>query len=99
MQSFGLANAPARQRAALVVLLRVALIALPLFALLSPKPAHAYAWMIKRGYPSCPACHADPSGGELLTGYGRMISTLTLSTDWSGSGGSGENESMRRFVL
>ncbi|HYP87120.1 MAG TPA: hypothetical protein VEQ59_03190 [Polyangiaceae bacterium] len=92
MQSFGLANAPARQRAALVVLLRVALIALPLFALLSPKPAHAYAWMIKRGYPSCPACHADPSGGELLTGYGRMISTLTLSTNWSGDGGAAENQ-------
>jgi hypothetical protein len=48
--------------------------------------------MIKRGYPSCPACHADPSGGELLTAYGRMISTLTLSTNWSGDGGSGANE-------
>lgn len=80
-------------------LLRVLLIALPLLAVFAPKQAHAYAWMIKRGYPSCPACHADPSGGELLTAYGRMISGLTLSTDWSGSGGSGENESMRRFVL
>jgi hypothetical protein len=73
-------------------ILQLALIALPLLALLAPKQAHAYAWMIKRGYPSCPACHADPSGGELLTAYGRMISTLTLSTDWSGSGGSGANE-------
>jgi len=73
-------------------LLQIALIALPLLALLSPKQAHAYAWMIKRGYPSCPACHADPSGGELLTAYGRMISTLTLSTNWSGDGGSGANE-------
>jgi hypothetical protein len=78
-------------RAALLVL-RIALVALPLFALFAPKQAHAYAWMIKRGYPSCPACHADPSGGELLTAYGRMISTLTLSTDWSGSGGSGRND-------
>jgi hypothetical protein len=69
MQSFGLGkwtahraltSAPAR------AMLRVALLALPLFALLSPKPAHAYSWMIKRGYPSCPACHADPSGGELI---------------------------------
>ena len=78
-------------RAALLVL-RIALVALPLLALFAPKQAHAYAWMIKRGYPSCPACHADPSGGELLTAYGRMISTLTLSTDWSGSGGSGRND-------
>jgi hypothetical protein len=73
-------------------LLQLALITLPLLALFAPKQAHAYAWMIKRGYPSCPACHADPSGGELLTAYGRMISTLTLSTDWSGGGGSGANE-------
>ncbi|HYQ18587.1 MAG TPA: hypothetical protein VEQ58_22580 [Polyangiaceae bacterium] len=92
MQSFGLAKSPAQPRAALLVLLRIALIALPLFALLSPKPAHAYAWMIKRGYPSCPACHADPSGGELLTGYGRMISTLTLSTNWGGSDGAATNQ-------
>jgi hypothetical protein len=78
-------------RAALLVL-RIALASLPLLAVFAPKQAHAYAWMIKRGYPSCPACHADPSGGELLTAYGRMISTLTLSTDWSGGGGSGRND-------
>jgi len=70
-------------RAALLVL-RLALVALPLFLLFAPQQAHAYAWMIKRGYPSCPACHADPSGGELLTAYGRMISSLTLSTNWAG---------------
>jgi hypothetical protein len=92
MHSFGLGKWTAQTPAAARLLLRVALIALPLFALLSPKPAHAYAWMIKRGYPSCPACHADPSGGELLTGYGRMISALTLSTNWAGDGGTGANQ-------
>jgi hypothetical protein len=87
-------------RAALLVL-RIALAALPLLAVFAPKQAHAYAWMIKRGYPSCPACHADPSGGELLTAYGRMISTLTLSTDWSGGGGSGFNDNglQRKITL
>lgn len=92
MQSFGLGKWTAPRLAAAHLVLRVALIALPLLALLSPKPAHAYAWMIKRGYPSCPACHADPSGGELLTAYGRMISSLTLSTNWSGEESTGANQ-------
>ncbi len=90
MQSFGLGKSTARS-ALVTVAARAALLALPLFALLSPKPAHAYSWMIKRGYPSCNACHADPSGGELLTGYGRMISSLTLSTNWAGEESSATN--------
>jgi len=36
------------------------------------KPAHAYGWMIRHGYGGCPSCHVDPSGGELLTYYGRL---------------------------
>lgn len=36
------------------------------------EPAHAYGWMIRHGYGGCPTCHVDPSGGELLTLYGRM---------------------------
>lgn len=92
MQSSSRGRGAAKTPSAALRLLRIALIALPLFALFAPKQAHAYAWMIKRGYPSCPACHADPSGGELLTAYGRMISTLTLSTDWSGGEGSGAND-------
>ena len=82
----------AKTPSGVLLILRIAIVALPLFALFTPKQAHAYAWMIKRGYPSCPACHADPSGGELLTGYGRMISELTLSTNWAGEGGSGANQ-------
>lgn len=99
MQSLGLGNQTAHHaltaRAARLVL-RVALLSLPLFALLSPKPAHAYTWMIKRGYPSCAACHADPSGGELLTGYGRMISAATLSTDWSGESSASNQRGLSR---
>jgi hypothetical protein len=50
-------------------------------------PAQAYTWMIKHGYGSCLACHADPSGGETLTSYGRLISESFLSTRWGGEGG------------
>ncbi|MEO6601359.1 MAG: hypothetical protein ABIQ16_15885, partial [Polyangiaceae bacterium] len=49
-----------------------------LFVSLFPSRAHAYTWMIKHGYASCPVCHADPSGGELLTEYGRVQSDELL---------------------
>jgi hypothetical protein len=45
--------------------------------------AHAYPWMIRHGYTNCAGCHADPSGGELLTLYGHVISYEVLSTRWS----------------
>jgi hypothetical protein len=48
-------------------------------------PAHAYPWMIRHGYGKCASCHTDPMGGELLTGFGRVISDTTLSTRWDGS--------------
>lgn len=99
MQSSSRGKKAAQTPNALLRLLRIALVALPLFALFAPKQAHAYAWMIKRGYPSCPACHADPSGGELLTAYGRMISTLTLSTNWAGEEGAANEHGLnRRFA-
>jgi hypothetical protein len=98
MQSSGRGKLAAQTLGAARLLLRVALVALPLLAVFAPKEAHAYAWMIKRGYPSCPACHADPSGGELLTAYGRMISTLTLSTNWSGEQASNERGLTRRLA-
>lgn len=94
MQSTGRGTWSAHYPKAALMVLRVALIALPLLAIFAPKQAHAYSWMVKRGYPSCSACHADPSGGELLTMYGRMISKETLSTNWSGEseGGMGFNK-------
>lgn len=53
--------------------------------------AQAYPWMIRHGYTNCSGCHADPSGGELLTLYGHAISYEVLSTRWGGSG-SGASE-------
>jgi hypothetical protein len=42
--------------------------------------ADAYAWMIRHDYASCAQCHADPSGGSLLTPYGRAQSEILLRT-------------------
>ena len=53
-----------------------------LFVLLSSGRAQAYPWMIKHGYTNCATCHADPSGGELLTAYGRVLSEEVLSTHY-----------------
>jgi hypothetical protein len=52
--------------------------------------AEAYTWMIKHGYGSCGACHSDPSGGELLNPYGRLISEQYLSSVFGGSGDGSE---------
>lgn len=43
---------------------------------------HAYAWMIRQGYAECGSCHVDPSGGELLTHMGRVMSETNMSTNW-----------------
>ncbi len=72
---------------------RLALLLLvPLVALFVPREAQAYTWMIKHGYQGCNACHTDPSGGELLTAYGRMQSEAVVSMPW---GSSEESASLR----
>jgi hypothetical protein len=38
--------------------------------LLAPRPAHAYAWMIRHGFTGCAQCHFDPTGGGLLNDFG-----------------------------
>lgn len=43
-------------------------------------PAHAFPWMIKHGYARCAQCHADPSGGGVLTPYGRGAGEILLPT-------------------
>lgn len=44
--------------------------------------AYAFPEMIRMGYVNCTACHVSPTGGGLLTDYGRSISNEVLST-WS----------------
>lgn len=68
-------------------------------------PASAYAWMIRHGYGGCTTCHADPSGGELLTQYGRVQGELILRMRYgsdadsaaASTGGEGETESFDEF--
>jgi hypothetical protein len=50
-----------------------ALLGLIAFAILSlaTSRADAYPWMIRHEYNNCIACHVDPSGGGMLTPYGR----------------------------
>jgi hypothetical protein len=56
-----------------------------LFLLLLPARADAYAWMIRHDYAGCNQCHADPSGGSLLTLYGRAQGELLLRTRYGAS--------------
>ncbi len=50
------------------------------------RPAEAYTWMIRYGHGSCVSCHLDPSGGGLLTAYGREEGSELLRTPWPSSG-------------
>lgn len=50
------------------------------------RSARGYAWMIRYGYNNCASCHADPSGGGLLTEYGRAQSDLILRSHYDGNG-------------
>jgi hypothetical protein len=65
--------------------LRVLALLLPaLVVLLVPARAEAYSWMIRHAYTGCAVCHADPSGGETLTPYGRAQSDLLLRMRYDG---------------
>jgi hypothetical protein len=65
--------------------LRFAASALALLALLLvTRHADAYPFMIRHDYTACAMCHADPSGGGVLTPYGRAQGDLLLRTRYSG---------------
>jgi len=55
---------------------------LVLSVFLAAKPAAAYTWMVRHGYTTCAPCHLDPSGGGVLTQYGRSVGGLVLDTAW-----------------
>jgi hypothetical protein len=52
------------------------------FVLLISKNSWAFPEMIRMGYVNCTACHVSPTGGGLLTEYGRAATGEVLST-WS----------------
>ncbi len=55
---------------------------LSLAFLLLPRLASAYPFMVRHGYTACAQCHADPSGGGVLTEYGRAQGEIALRTPW-----------------
>jgi hypothetical protein len=57
----------------------------------SARRADAYAWMIRHGVTDCQTCHADPSGGGVLTRFGRLVGNSTLRTLY-GRGDNGAND-------
>ena len=60
--------------------------------------ASAYPTMIRHGYTQCATCHTDPSGGTLLTQYGRAQSELLLSSRW-GAAKEAEPASTSKFLF
>lgn len=50
-----------------------------LAAALAPSLARAFPQMMAHGYTSCVACHVSPTGGGLMSPYGRSLSREVLS--------------------
>jgi hypothetical protein len=48
-----------------------------------PGQAHAYPWMIRHGYTNCAQCHVDPSGGGVLSDYGRGQGEILVRTHYT----------------
>jgi hypothetical protein len=67
--------------------------------LLWPSNAHAYAWMVRHEYSGCVQCHADPSGGGLLTGYGRAQSENILRTHYGKESEEEEESTLGNFAF
>ncbi len=57
-----------------------------------PHFASAFPEMVRHGYVNCTACHVSPSGGGVLTDYGRVLSKELLST-WTINKTIDENDS------
>ena len=72
--------------------LRIVQLVVVLATLLLPAIAHAYPWMIRHGYSACAMCHLDPSGGSVVTEYGRAQGDLLLRTPFGRKGGAEEEE-------
>ncbi|MDP2311015.1 MAG: hypothetical protein Q8P18_33655 [Pseudomonadota bacterium] len=53
-----------------------------LLVALLPGRAQAYPWMIRHGYTNCAQCHVDPSGGGVLTEYGRGQGEILVRTHY-----------------
>jgi hypothetical protein len=57
-----------------------------LSSLLLGPAAYAFPDLIREGYSSCSACHVSPSGGGILTKYGRGYSEELFTWTWEDAG-------------
>jgi hypothetical protein len=55
-------------------------VSLGLVAIFSTSSAWAFPSNVRHGYPNCTACHVSPSGGGVLSAYGRELSREIQST-------------------
>ena len=60
--------------------------------------AWAYPEMVTHGYGNCISCHASPTGGGLLTPYGRALSKELLSMKSDSKGNSGSEQFLYNSV-
>ncbi len=70
----------ARRHAPRLRLLSLLAVVVASIAILWPRTASAYPWMIRHEYQGCVPCHADPSGAGLLTEYGRAMGENIMRT-------------------
>ena len=50
------------------------------YLLFNLNQAHAYPELVRHGYVNCTSCHVSPTGGGILTSYGRQLSAEILSS-------------------
>jgi hypothetical protein len=62
--------------------MRFLTILLAAFVFAWSRAASAYPFMIQHGYASCGECHVDPSGGGVLSEYGRGQAEILMRTAW-----------------
>lgn len=65
---------------------------------LLPTQALAFPEMVRHGYPNCTACHLSPSGGGVLSDYGRELSRELLAAWKSEDEDSVEQEALHGLV-
>ncbi|NOY25056.1 MAG: hypothetical protein GXP62_04200 [Oligoflexia bacterium] len=76
------------------------LFSLPLILLLLwSAPASAYPFMIEHSYTGCGECHTDPSGGGVLTNYGRGQGVILLSSVYKKRDGEFEPGKSKDFLF
>ncbi len=63
----------------------VALAAALAAGLVLPTQALGYAELVRKGYVNCTSCHHSPTGGGVLTSYGRALSADEISA-WASEG-------------